>query len=445
MSEPWLTVIGIGDNGLDSLSGDALGCLIRSKVIVVSERLVQVTDRIYDIRRTSIPPSVPSGHLPLKGEMSAQPTERGEEAVTILKWSDGYQSTLATILERRGTPVTILATGDPMHFGIGSTLLKHVAPEEMRVFPSPSAFSLAASRLGWPLQNVAQISLHGRAIETINRHLFPASRILALTSDASTILSVAGLLVARGFGSSILTVLEHMGGAQERIVSMTAHAIAHETPAFDDFNTLALDCVSDADAVIWSPVTGLPDHAFQHDGQMTKREVRAATLSALQPLPGKLLWDVGAGCGSVSIEWMRAASLCSAIAIEPKPERLAMIAINAKNLGVPDLTIIEGEAPAVLNGLSQPDAIFIGGGITGEGVFEACWAALKPGGRLVANAVTLEGEARLIGLRAVHGGEMTRISVSHATPVGRYCGWKSLMPVTLWSVVKPRAAEEVTP
>ena len=430
MSEAWLTLIGIGDNGLESLSGKALALLTGSKVIVVSERLEQVLDRIIEIKGASSP------------DPSAQPTEVGAEPITVLKWSDGYKETLAKLLEMHGTPVSILATGDPMHFGIGSTLLKHIEPREMRIIPSPSAFSLAASRLGWPLQNVAQISLHGRAVENLNRHVYPGTRILALTSDASTIFSVAAQLVERGFGSSLLSVMEHLGGPRERIIQMTADKFMLENPQFADFNTLGIDCVSGADTQTWSPVTGLPDDAYLHDGQLTKREVRAATMSILQPLPDQHLWDVGAGCGSIGIEWMRAAARCSATAIETKPERLVMIAANAKNLGVPDLKIVEGEAPDALKGLIQPDAIFVGGGITGEGVFDACWAALKPGGHLVANVVTLEGEAKLIGLRASYGGDMTRISVSHASPVGRYCGWKSLMPVTIWSVAKPLGKEE---
>jgi len=452
MSEPWLTLIGIGDNGLESLSGEALACLMGSKVIVVSERLEWVVDALAELSFAIAPPSVPVGLVvteigsldrfhSLSRTRASTRLKWGDQPL-ILKWSDGYKVTLAKILELRGKQITILATGDPMHFGIGSTLLKHIEPHEMRIIPSPSAFSLAAARLGWPLQNVLQISLHGRAVEALNRHVYPGTRILALTSDASTVASVATILVERGFGSSLLSVMEHLGGASERIIRMTADQILDQNPTFADFNTLGIDCVASHNAMSWSPVSGLPDDAFVHDGQLTKREVRAATLSLMQPMPGQHLWDVGAGCGSISVEWMRAASGCSATAIETKPERLAMIGVNAKSLGVPDLKIIAGDAPSALIGLTLPDAIFIGGGITGDGVFDACWSALKPGGRLVANAVTLEGEAKLTSLRSIHGGEITRISVAHASPVGRYCGWKSLMPVTIWSVVKPHAEVE---
>ncbi|MDO9418687.1 precorrin-6y C5,15-methyltransferase (decarboxylating) subunit CbiE [Pararhizobium sp.] len=355
---------------------------------------------------------------------------------TILNWADGYRETLDRIIALRGTPVTILATGDPLHFGIGSTLGREFPADEMRILPSPSAFSLAAARLGWPLQSVACITLHGRPVEHLNRHLFPGARVLALTSDGSTIVQAADMLVARGFGASVLHVLEHMGGARERTVRMTAQDLLAANTPFADFNTLAIDCAGDGPVLPLVP--GLPDDAFRHDGQLTKREIRAATLALLAPYPGALLWDVGAGCGSIAIEWMRAGG--RAIAVEAKPERLAMIAENAGALGVPDLKITEGMAPAALDALEAADAVFIGGGLTGEGVFEAAWAGVKPGGRLVANAVTLEGEARLVELRGRHGGELTRISVARAAPVGRYCGWKSLMPVTLWLVHKERDA-----
>lgn len=402
-STTWLTLIGIGDNGLLSLTPEAHAALDDAVTVVIA-------DRVED-------------GLLLSGK-------------EVLRWSDGFKETIEAIRKRRSTPVTVLATGDPMHFGIGSTLRRYFDAGEMRVLPSPSAFSLAAARLGWPLQSVAQISLHGRPVELVNRHVLPGARILALTADGSTIGKVARILVDRGFGASILHILEHMGGARESILRITADAVVAEKPVIADFNTLAIDCAGDAPLL--SPVPGLPDDAFRHDGQLTKREVRAATLSLLQPFPNALLWDVGAGCGSIAIEWMRSGMGTRAIAIESKPERLAMIRENAAALGVSDLVSIEGEAPMALAGLEAPDVVFIGGGITHDGLFDACWHALKLGGRLVANAVTIEGEARLAELRGRHGGELTRISVARAAPVGRYCGWKSLMPVTLWSVTKGR-------
>ncbi len=405
---PWLTIIGIGDNGLESLTPEAQAIVWQAETLVIGERLDAVIDgsSLPDLKR-------------------------------ILTWGAGFRETLAEILKLRGTPVTVLATGDPMHFGIGATLRRYVAAEEMFVLPSPSAFSLAASRLGWPLQSVTQISLHGRPLAFLNRHVMPRARILALTSDASTVQAAAVLLAERGFGASVLHVLEHMGGTKERLLRMTALEMAETCPVISDFNTLAIDCA--ADGPLLAPVPGLPDEAFRHDGQLTKREIRAATLAQLSPFPNAVLWDVGAGCGSIAIEWMRAGMGTKAIAIEPKPERVAMIRANAETLGVPDLEIVEGHAPESLAGLKRPDVIFIGGGISGEGLFEACWAALGVGGLLVANAVTIEGEARLAELRGQHGGELVRIQVARAAPVGRFCGWKSLMPVTMWTVVKGEA------
>ncbi len=287
----------------------------------------------------------------------------------MINWAEGYRDVIDRIVSLRGTPVTILATGDPMHFGIGSTLRRHFEPHEMRVMPSPSAFSLAAARLGWALQDVEQISLHGRPVETLIRHLQPAARILALTSDATTIREVAELIVARGYAGSHIHVLEHMGGDRERVSLLTVEDILDGAPDFADFNTIGIHLVRAPEFLPLVP--GLSDDAFVHDGQITKREVRAVTLAYLMPYRNALLWDVGAGSGSISVEWMRAGG--RAVAIEQKPDRIAMIQQNAAELGVPALQIVEGDAPAALEGLKAPDAIFIGGGVTGEGVFETCW------------------------------------------------------------------------
>ncbi|WP_422370934.1 precorrin-6y C5,15-methyltransferase (decarboxylating) subunit CbiE [Hoeflea sp.] len=401
--QPWLTLIGIGDNGLDSLTPPAR--------------------RLFDQARTVIAPA-----------RVLERIECGDREV--IDWTFGLQKTIELLLARRGTPVTILATGDPMHFGIGATLMRDLDPSELRVIPSPSAFSLAAARIGWALQNVSQISLHGRSVHGLSADLCTGGRIIALTSGGSTVLEAADILVARGFGASELTVLEHMGSPDERIRRIRADVVGEERPTFADFNTLAIDCVAGPEAALLPAVPGLPDEAFDHDGQMTKRDIRAVTLARLGPVPGALLWDVGAGCGSVGIEWMRAARSTHAIAIEPVQTRRDMIARNAEVLGAPSIEVIAGRAPEALDGLPRPDAVFIGGGISGDGVFEAAWAALKPGGRLVANAVTVESEARVFALQSDHGGELARLQISRAEPVGRYLGWKPSMPVTIWSVAK---------
>jgi len=400
---PWLTLLGIGDNGLNSLTPPARALFEASRTVIAPERVlaeIDVGDR------------------------------------EVIPWTFGVRQTISLLKARRGTPVTILATGDPMHYGIGATLMRHIEAAEMRVIPTPSAFSLAAARLGWALQEVATISLHGRSVHLLAAHLTPGNRIIALTSTGRTIGEAADILVARGYGASRMIVLEHMGGRGERQIEMEADAIVAELPIFADFNTLAVDCAAGEGTALLGSVPGLPDDAFEHDGQLTKREVRAVTLSRLAPVPGALLWDVGAGCGSVAIEWMRAARGARAIAIEEHEARRAMIGANALSLGTPGLEIVGGAAPGALAGLPAPDAVFIGGGISTDGLFEACWAALRPGGRLVANAVTVEGEARLAALSARHGGEMVRLQVSRAEAVGRYRGWKPMMPVTLWSSVK---------
>jgi precorrin-6Y C5,15-methyltransferase (decarboxylating) len=415
MSKPverrWLTVLGIGDDGIQSLTAPALALLKGARTLVAPERVLANLD------------------LHSLGLIDCE----------IIPWTMGVSATLELLKERRGTAVTILATGDPMHFGIGATMRRMATADEMLVIPSPSGFSLAAARLGWSLPDVECISLHGRSVAGLQPHIQPGNRVLSLTSVARTVHEVAEILVARKYGGSNLTVLEHMGGANERITGHLAEDIAAldagESP-FADFNLLGIECLAGDGAAIHSVVPGLPDDAFTHDGQLTKREVRAATLSALQPCPHGVLWDVGAGCGSVSIEWMRAARGAKAIAIEAEASRNAMIAENAILLGTPRLKIVEGRAPDALRELDAPDAVFIGGGIASSQVFETCWQALKPGGRLVANAVTVEGETRLATLHDDHGGTLVRIAVARAGPVGGFRGFKPLMPVTQWSLQK---------
>jgi precorrin-6Y C5,15-methyltransferase (decarboxylating) len=341
---------------------------------------------------------------------------------------------LAQITALRGTPTVILATGDPMWFGIGATLAKHFDATEFTVHPHPSAFQLAAARLHWPLQHIASISLHGRAVEAIHPHIVPGNRILALTSDASTLGAVIAILKSRGYGQSQLTVMENLGGADERITTGTAAKI---DPQIGDFYVLAIDCVADTGAALLPPLPGLPDTAFISDGQLTKREVRAATIAKLAPFPGALLWDVGAGCGSVAIEWMRAARDARAIAFEREAARLEMIAANAEALGTPTLQIVAGDAPSSLADHPAPDAIFIGGDVGNAVVFEACWTALKPGGRLVANAVTLDGEQALYARHATLGGELTRIDISVLDAVGSHRVMRPRMAVTQYLVIKP--------
>jgi precorrin-6B C5,15-methyltransferase / cobalt-precorrin-6B C5,C15-methyltransferase len=334
-----------------------------------------------------------------------------------------------------------------MDYGAGANLMRRFSPDDVRVLPVPGAFSLAAARMVWSLPDVETLTVHGdsrdRALETLALHLAPGARWLVLSRDGRTPAEVAALLTAHGYGPSAITVLEHLGGPDERRLDGIADSWAEAETA--DLNTLAVECLAGPAARILSRAPGLADEAFESDGQLTKREVRAVTLAALAPLPGQVLWDVGAGSGSVAIEWLRALpqrrpagrGTARAVAIERDADRRAMIARNAAALGVPQLQIVGGEAPAALAGLRPaPDTVFVGGGIAQPEMLDACWSALRPGGRLVANAVTVEGEARLIGFHGTHGGDLTRLAVSRAQPVGRLSAFKPLMEVTQYSGVK---------
>lgn len=398
----WLTVIGVGDDGISGLTPAARALLASAEIVVGSERLLANLDGAAAERHL--------WQAPLAGMIEA-----------ILGW--------------RGRRVIVLASGDPMHYGIGATMARHLPREEMTVIPAPSAFSLAAARLGWALQELEMVSLHGRPADLIVPLIQPRAKILALTGGANTVREVAARLVARGFGPSRLIVLEHMASAKERIVETTAVRCA--PLSFAEFNTLAIECIAEPGARILPRVPGLPDDAFAHDGQLTKREVRAPALAALAPTPGALLWDVGAGCGSIAIEWMRAASGTRAIAFEHKPERLRLIAENALALGTPELKIVAGRVPASLAGQPGPDAVFLGGAVSDPDVFGVCWAALPTGGRMVADAATLESEVALIARYRLHGGELLRIDVAQVTTLGQRHVFRPRLPITQWRVSKP--------
>jgi precorrin-6Y C5,15-methyltransferase (decarboxylating) len=399
----WLSVVGIGDDGLDGLAPAARALVDHADVLVGGVR-----------------------HLDMV-------PQDGRERLT---WPRPPLSDLIPLLEeRKHRAVCVLATGDPMSYGIGVTLARHIAAEEMTIIPSPSAFALACARLGWPLAEIETLTLHGRPPALVESFVQPGARLLILSDGAETPGTVAELLRARGYGDSRLTVLEHMGGERERI--WTGFARDWAASGVAPFNTLAVECLAGPDAALLPRVPGLPDEAYRHDGQLTKREVRAATLAALAPVPGQLLWDVGAGAGSVAIEWMRAHPTCRAVAVERDPDRLRLIADNATALGAPRLDMVAGEAPAALDGLAPPDAVFVGGGAATPGLFEACWQALRPRGRLVANAITVEGEGALYRWREETGGTLVRIAVSRAEPVGGFSGWRALSPVTQLTAVKP--------
>lgn len=350
------------------------------------------------------------------------------------RWPTPFDTRFEAIRALEGRAVCVLASGDPFLHGVGASLARQFAAEAMAVEPAPSAFSLAASRLGWALQDIETVSLHGRPIELVRPLLHPGRRILALTSDAAGPAALATLLSANGFGPSRLTVLEALGGARER--ARTSPARDFRTADIDPLNLIAIEVGAEPEARIIPLTSGLADDLFEHDGQITKRAIRAITLSALAPRRGELLWDVGAGAGSIAIEWMLADPSMRAVAIEVVPERAARIGRNAAALGVPGLVIVSAAAPSAFEGLEMPDAIFVGGGGSDPDVMEASIAALRQGGRLVANAVTLEMEAVLLDLHDRLGGELTRIGVSRAEPLGGMTGWRPAMPVTQWSWLK---------
>ncbi|MDQ0392502.1 precorrin-6y C5,15-methyltransferase (decarboxylating) subunit CbiE [Labrys monachus] len=398
----WLSIVGIGEDGLAGLSPAAASVIAQARMLVGGAR-----------------------HLAMIPDGTAR----------RLAWPSPLTDAVGPIEAARGSRVVVLASGDPFLWGVGATLARFFPADEIACYPAPSAFALAAARLGWAQQDCALVSLHGRPFETIVPHVQPNARILALTWDGTTPAKVAARLVGMGFGLSRLTVLERLGGDGERI--RRASAEAFDLFDVDPLNVLAVEAVAGPGARPLPLASGLPNAFFEHDGQLTKREIRAVTLSALQPLRGQLLWDIGLGAGSIAIEWLLRHPANRAVGIEENPERAARALTNAAALGVPRLRVVTGAAPAALAGLDPPDAVFIGGGGGDAGVFDAAWAALKPGGRLVANAVTLESEHLLASRFAAHGGEMVRLSVERLVPVGGLHGWRPAMPVTQWSVVKP--------
>ena len=398
---PWLTVVGIGEDGFKGLGRNARHALLRASRIIGGQRQLDL--------------------LPV--------CIRGERQV----WPSPFS--LEPVLARRGEAVCVLASGDPMFYGVGASLARQVPADELLILPAPSSVSLAAARLGWPLQEVVTLSVVARPMAALNAHLASGVRLLVLSNDGQSPAAIATQLAERGFGASRLSVFEHLGGPDERRID----GIARDWPGepIAALNLLAIDCVADANTARLSRLAGLPDSAFRHDGQLTKRDVRAMTLARLAPMPGELLWDVGAGSGSIGIEWMRAHPSCRALAIEADEGRQLLIEHNRDALGVPGLQLIRGTAPHALNGLEAPDAIFIGGGVTRDGVFDTCWQHLRPGGRLVANAVTLQSEMTLMAWREQHGGELTRIHVAQAQPLGGFDTWRQALPITLLEVIKP--------
>ncbi|MGD9657129.1 MAG: precorrin-6y C5,15-methyltransferase (decarboxylating) subunit CbiE [Methylocystis sp.] len=399
MSAPWLSLIGIGEDGADALTPAARALVSQASLIVGGARHLAMIDA---------------------------PAKR-------LQWPSPLTGALPRILAQRGRPTVILASGDPFFYGVGDLIARHVAHDEIFCIPTPSAFSLAAARLKWSQQDCALLSLHGRAFERVTPHLQPRARIIALSWDETTPARLARYLAARGMGASRLHVLERLGGPLERVRHARADAFALDDIA--PLNTVGVEVDADGDAPIIPLAPGLPDEWFEHDGQLTKRDIRAVTLSALAPRKGELLWDVGAGAGSIAIEWMLSDPSNRAIAIERDAARAARIARNALALGVPDINVVTGEAPQALAELETPQAIFIGGGADAA-TLDAAWTALPRFGRIVVNAVTIETQSLLTQAYHDKGGELLHLQIAHARPIGRFHALDPAMAVTQWRAVK---------
>jgi precorrin-6B C5,15-methyltransferase / cobalt-precorrin-6B C5,C15-methyltransferase len=401
-SPRWLSIVGIGEDGIDGLCPAARG-------------LIGNAEMVFGGRR----------HLALAG-----PLIRGAARA----WPTPFDGAAEEVVQQRGRQVCVLASGDPFYYGVGAVLARRIDPAEMIVVPAPSAFSLAAARLGWSLPDTVLLSLHGRSLDLIRPHLQPGARLLILTADGGSPVALAELLARTGFGKSRLTVLEALGGPRERIRSTIAAQF--DFAAVDALNTVALEVEAAADARVLPLAPGAPDRLFEHDGQITKREIRAIVLSSLAPHRGELLWDVGAGSGSVAIEWMLLHPCLRAIAVERRDDRAARIIRNAAACGVPGLQVVTGTAPSALGELPPPDAIFIGGGASEAGVLDAATRALRQGGRLVVNAVTLETEALLASRHSIFGGELLRIEISRADRLGDKTAWRPVLPVMQWRWTK---------
>jgi precorrin-6Y C5,15-methyltransferase (decarboxylating) len=396
-----VTVVGMGDDGWPGLAEEARHVLQEAPVIAGSAR------------HLALVPDLPGRRVLLPSPLLPQLDD--------------------LVAENPG--LCLLASGDPMLHGIGATLARRLGPGQLRVLPAVSSIALACSRLGWAEHEVDVVSLVSRLAETVLPAVQPGARVLVLSRDGRTPGVLAALLTDRGWGGTQLTVLEHLGGSEERVHSPQPARGVRDEP-FADLSVVALACEPDPATTVLPRIPGLPDDAYETDGQLTRREARVLALAALAPGPGQLLWDVGAGSGSIGIEWMRTDPRCRAVAVEARPDRAARVRRNAAALGVPGMDVVGGEAPAALAGLNQPDAVFLGGGLTADGVLETCWKRLRPGGRLVAHAVTVESEAVLHGWQRAEGGQLVKLALSYAGPLGGFTTWRPALPITQWQVTR---------
>jgi precorrin-6Y C5,15-methyltransferase (decarboxylating) len=395
-----VSVVGVGADGWSGLAEASREVVLRADVLLGGRRHLQLVPESSAVREPWPSPLLPS---------------------------------LPELFERYdGRRVVVLASGDPLVSGIATEIVALLGPSQVEVHPAPSSVSLARARLGWSAESSDVVTLVGRDPDAVRRYFSPGRRLIVLSSDGSTPFLVAAMLVQEGYGESRLTVLGDLGSKAESRTDGTATSWrVASSPAL---NIICVEVVAGPSTRVLATVPGLPDDAFEHDGQLTKRDLRAVALSRLAPAPGELLWDVGAGAGSISVEWMRTDPRCRAVAVEAVAERAERVRRNAHRLGVPRLEVLHGSAPTALQGLPTPDAVFVGGAATEDGVLELCWDRLRPGGRLVAHAVTRETETVLTSWHEKVGGELTRVSVEHAEPLGSFTSWRPARAVVQWAV-----------
>jgi precorrin-6Y C5,15-methyltransferase (decarboxylating) len=397
-----IVVVGIGADGWPGLSEQARHAILAADEVVGSSRQL-------DLLPAGAPPARP--------------------------WPSPIGALIDDLVAREEGTVCVLASGDPMLHGIGATLAGRLPNGRLAVISHASTFSLVCARIGWPAAEVELVSAVAHPADVVARVLQPGRRAVVYSTGTDGATRLARVLCDRGYGTSPFVVMEQLGGEAERLIASTASEWA-DRPA-DPLHAIAIDCIRDPDHPLLTLVPGLPDRAYDSDRALTKRHVRAATVAALAPTPGGLLWDIGAGSGSIAIEWLRAERSARAIAVEARADRAERITRNATKLGVPSLKVVVGDAPAVMAELDPPDAVFIGGGLTTPGVLDTAWEALAAGGRIAANAVTLEGEQTLIAAQAAHGGELVKLEISHAEPIGSFTAWRPALPVVQWSSEKP--------
>ncbi|MEM8653128.1 MAG: precorrin-6y C5,15-methyltransferase (decarboxylating) subunit CbiE [Pseudomonadota bacterium] len=401
MSDPWLTIIGIGEDGVAGLSAASQAALAQAEVIMAPQRHL---DLVVNAPLTT---SVPAG-------------------TDLIPWPVPFADGIAILASLRGQKVVVLASGDPFWFGAGSVIARSFGPDEWTALPSVSCFSLAAACLGWPLETTTCLGLHAAPFARLRRHLAPGAKLLVTLRDGDAVQGLATYLTEHGFNDSTLHVMEHLGGPQDRLATLRADAASG---SFEHPICAAIEVAGNGPTL--TTATGQTDDTFQSDGQITKRPIRAITLSTLAPKPGENLWDIGGGSGSIGLEWVLSHPTTTATTIEPRADRAARIVANAETLGVDHrMSVVEGAAPEVLTGLKAPDAIFVGGGLSQEVID----AVIATPARTVVNAVTLEGEALLAAAQATHGGELMRIALSHTAPLGSKRGWQSSYPVVQWSL-----------